>query len=658
MLPDLVRAAGDGHGIFAELRPAFRKRSPDARAIICSDGRLVIEPWPTVDGHRDKIFAPDARRSGTPTKGREGAIPLCDRADYTFGIQDREKPPGRSDLLKEGYLRMLHDAADATALTPLLDLHAALSDPVRVRNALAKALPLFGGNVLAPQAVVACYDDNGPLFARPEFISWWQGQVAESATAGGGSIKQQCSICGQMGVPVETIRNEIYLTGQKCQVSSFKPTSFQSYGKAQTLQASICAGCASLVPSALLALLGDQSHSALVYRHAPKGRASDAMKCLTAVWWLEAPQPTPELSPATGEDGGVDWESALAEMESELPAAAGLTGSDDVRPLPHVDQARAIFQKIRSGGDGRRVAMLDRTSFHVALLAANTGRLIVRDYLRVDISKLLDCIKAFLLAARGFRFDQTTREIVRYPFGAASLARALHSGGSESPTLLRGLLRTALQGDAPPPAILPLVVPKLIRSVVKGEADGPQADAAIAALLLYLIHTDSRFRNMADEITPEILEQNESAAFQAGRVAAVLDGIQRASDPRIPKTSVEKMIVAMAAGPAAAISQLLRRAITVYLPKVRAKISVSTGERFAAQLDDAVAAVHARGGFPPRLVGAAQAEFMTGFCVTRSFLRKATSTAILRKAAGAPTRRTAPTLPVQQTIDIGSATIT
>lgn len=609
MLPDLIRAAASETGVFAGLRRGFGLRVPNARLTVQSDGEIFIEPWPELkERGRTRVSVPDLRRSGKQTEGRERAVPLCDRADYTLGLVGKDGPE-KAALLHRGYLRDLKAAADTTQSPRLERAYAALSDPHKVKRAIAEAV-FPATSPLDSASVVAVCDEEGPLFEDPDYIPYWQDYVSREIVEQD-APRQQCSCCGRdQQEVVDRLPSEVVLTGQKCQISSFNAAAFQSYGKSQTRQASICVECASKAPAVMQVMLQEGSgHSRLVYRHSPRSGPSEPMKCLTAIWWVEPPtRPTARAT---------DLLARLASVEANLPALVGLD-VDGVTPVPDPRQIHKLLGTTMAGGD-RRDTILDEVAFHVVLMAPNTGRLIVRDHLRQDITSLLASAKRFLLAARGYRYDDRERTIVRRPFGSASLARLLHNRGAETPTLLRSLLRTAMCGEAPPAAVSQTAKAKLTRLLVKGERDDGIQDATMAALLLHLNYTDPRYRDMteAQEITEDMVEALDSVAFLCGRLLAMMDVIQRASDPKVPKTSAEKIISLAATFPGRTMRSLMKRTVAVYLTKLRDR-SPGLAYIHNTAFNALAERIALKGGVPEMLNASEESEFMIGFLMQRS----------------------------------------
>lgn len=630
MLPDLLSVASSGTGIFAAGRPGFSLRAADARVTVRSLSGLFIEPWPEIDARtKARVLAPDLRRSGKQVEGREGAIPFFDRADYTFGLVGDDGPV-KAGLLHRGYLRVLGEAAEETGSQRLRQALEALSDARAVSLAVAEAKSRFD---LGQRSVVAVYDDEGPLFDDTDFTTFWQDRVSLEIVDAK-APRQQCSICGTADQPVVSkFPSEVVLTGQKCQITSFNAASFQSYGKEQTRQASICVRCASALPAAMQAMLQPSSgHSRVVYRHTPKSGTSDPMKSLTAIFWVEPP-------PASALDG-LDWEATFADfdMEGTLSASIGLVETQDLQEgertaAPHPDQILSLLRGIAVGADPRRAKAIDAAAFHVVLLAPNTGRLIVRDHLRRNITPMLESAGRFLRAARGFRFDEKERVLIRKPLGVASLGRLLHQRGSEPPTLVRSLLRSAMTEETTPVALRQIAVSRLVGMLVKGQRDDAVHDAAIAALLLHLSYTNPRYRTMAEsnEITEDQVEHMTSAAFHSGRLLAVMDAIQRTTDPKIPKTSAEKIVATAAAFPARAMVPLQKRTIAVYVPKVADKYP-GLARLYGAALDATVRrAVECGGGIPDHLDASQQSEFLAGFSLQRELMRREQEVRRLRR---------------------------
>lgn len=136
----------------------------------------------------------------------------------------------------------------------------------------------------------------------------------------------------------------------------------------------------------------------------------------------------------------------------------------------------------------------------------------------------------------------------------------------------------------------------------------------------------------SNDITEEAVERMDSAAFHSGRLLAVMDAIQRTTDPKIPKTSAEKIIPTAAAFPARAMMPLQKRTIAVYVPKVADKYP-GLARVYGAALDATIRRAVECGGIPEHLDASQQSEFLAGFSLQRDLMRREQEARRVRREA-------------------------
>jgi CRISPR-associated protein Csd1 len=390
--------------------------------------------------------------------------------------------------------------------------------------------------------------------------------------------------------------------GQKCQITSFNQSAFRSLGKTQTTNAPLCYECGSSAIQALNYLIGARRHHAVISRDGSKSR-NQPMRNQLAVFWLR------QLH--RQQTGG---------EELDLDASLAALMSDDYEyepgaPPPEEAQIEALLKLPWTGNED--ATRLDDNGFYLAVLSANKGRLVVREWIVLSLRELRDNLTRFLTAAR-----------ITDPFGkrARLLPVPMLTGAleGEHAERVRDLLRTAYLGAPPTRGLLISALrvashPKVLRSfwdrsqrrdVVRQHG---VLHAAMAVLKLTVTYGTEEAERMYG-LDPNYREP----PYLYGRLLAVMEEAQRRSSRgRVNATIVDRYYTAAATAPAATFSVLTRLMETAYLPKIRREGRGYWEVR--ASYDDVMNGLQASdGGIWSALTLEQQAEFALGFCQQRA----------------------------------------
>ncbi|MBC7294547.1 MAG: type I-C CRISPR-associated protein Cas8c/Csd1, partial [Thermoleophilia bacterium] len=172
--------------------------------------------------------------------------------------------------------------------------------------------------------------------------------------------------CGTRGMVVRILPREVVILGQKCQIASFNRTAFNSFGKQQNANAPLCFGCASSAVDALDYMARSERHHRVLVRK-PKG---NGLHDQLAVYWLKRA--------ITSTYGGrtYDFEELLgALVHQEIGSQNG--------PPAEISQLEALLQTPWTGDE--HALSVEGNSFHLAVLSANQGRLVVREWFSTSI---------------------------------------------------------------------------------------------------------------------------------------------------------------------------------------------------------------------------------------------------------------------------------
>lgn len=522
-------------------------------------------------GQLRSVNAPDRQRSGQIASTNLKPYLLVDNARYALGIPKpgSEKADG---LAHESFVRLVRKAYETTGDADLDQILVFLSQPV----------PDGIREKVSPDDVVAFQGPSGEFpFERDALRRFWAEHLAQELLA---PIEATCTACGQYGRILRILPNEIVVMGQKCQITSFNQTAFKSFGRAQTTNSPLCYFCAAGATQALDYLIRSARHHVVVSRDDSKGQRYPLRNQL-AIFWLKEPQ----RYVANGTE--IDLESALAAVLREEPVQTG-RGS----PPPELAQLEAFLQLPWTGNES--ATRLSTNSFQLAVLTANKGRLMVRDWVSNGLNDLHAHLGAFVQALRIVAPDGV---IVR-PLTIPALTGLLKSSDANH---IRGLLRTAYLGTPPQVGLLQAALlgfrdPKLF--------DDPRRLHASAAILkLVLTYGKEEAKRM------EKLHQSRDApAYACGRLLAILEDAQRrASSGRLNATLVERFYGSASTVPAATLGPLLSLAERAHLPKIRKE---NRGyARMRAMLEEVMGQFDKAEKLPRTLTLAEQAEFALGF---------------------------------------------
>ncbi|MEX0683453.1 MAG: type I-C CRISPR-associated protein Cas8c/Csd1 [Dehalococcoidia bacterium] len=541
-------------------------------------------------GELRRVFAPDRYRSGK----RSGLKPflLFETAEVLFSMGKDMKP------VHEAYVRLLEEATGRAADAQERAEVAAILD------FLGKPPPAKTKKMKAKDLVALRVDPLVFPFERPGIQRFWAEHLESELSS---KYPTVCVVCANKGQVVRTFPRPLVLFGQKCQVTSFDDPAFRSFGRRQTENSPICFRCASTIIDTLDFLVAGQNknhRSEIVRKRVRPNGPPDPFRSQLAVYWLSHPV---ELQ----ERGAVISEEALRAVLAED------FRSDEGEPLQadiqHVENLLKLPWAPRDAG-----LTLDTERFHLAVLSANKGRLVVREWFSVSLADLQERLRRFL---GGLRLVSPWGGEPR-AVSIAAIVAALHS---QDPHLTRGLLRAAYLGQSLPGQLVTATASRLrvlwtqgARAKSAEEEERVRHIAALtAAAKLALTHGREDASQM-EMLDPEHL----NPGYLCGQLLAVLAEAQRrAADGKLNTTLVERYYGAASVAPASVFSHMLALAQVAHLPKLRRK------QRGYGELNRLLEDIHQKlknstGGFPPYLSPPDQCEFALGFYCQRAEFHK------------------------------------
>jgi CRISPR-associated protein Csd1 len=543
---------------------------------VTPDGRLASQPEPV------KILSkprPGRQRSGTPSPTNLKPYLLADDARYALGLPEDGKEE-EAELLHGGFVSLLEDVYEKTKASYLSPILAYLKEFIN-REELAK--------IIEPKDVVTFSVGELPYpFERREMHKYWAQHIGSECSS---KVDGQCSICGGRGRLLKTLPLEVVIMGQKCQISAFNWGAARSHGREKTVNAQICDQCGLTAAQALDHLLKDVRHCSVIARDDTKGDSLDPLRNQISVFWLE--RQTNLVAIDGMEIDLLDLVASPLEEEWETP--------ETIVTLSLLQEAIARFW---TGREAETLGWDDR--FHLAVLSANKGRLVIRDWVSTPLGSLLNYLDRYLQALRIISPSGNEARAFSIPAIIAALE-------ASSPNIVRGLIRTAYAGYMVPAGCLENAVYRMRVNAHKSDrnrnpwSEGGKLHILAAVIKLALTHGTEEAEKM-ERLNTERANQG----YLCGRLLAILEEIQqRAARYRLNATLVERYIGSASTSPGTTFPQLLKLAESGHLPKIR-KERMGYG-RMREMMQDVCTGIDESGGFPSVLSLREQGEFMLGF---------------------------------------------
>lgn len=457
----------------------------------------------------------------------------------------------------------------------------------------------------------------------------------------------QCVLCGEERQTARILPYQVKVSGKLCPVFSVNTkerTAFGSFGKEQLGNSPVCFECAGKVDRTLKFLIQlDENrsigrHAVILSRDDSKGK--QPLRNQIAIFWTKKPV---EVKSDKEEQVLLEdlvkkpFESFEELQEREAPVAAA--------------QCRKLLQAPFSGG--RDALALPDNRFYLAVLSPNKSRLVVREWLEMDIRPVKDNLKKYINAVQ-----------IIHPEGlgvwwppVGGILEALRSYTSVmqkstegpriaalGPDIIRKLIRCMYQGTPPPDALL-------VRALRCFRVPDPSTEdsglgreqykrqllrrmSMASAMKLILTHGNEEESKAMEQLVTDYDKSSsykKGAAYNCGRLLAVLEAIQRrasSSSRGVNTTLVDRFYGAASTAPATVFANLLSMATKAHLPKLRRDgkelFKVRSKEELL-NIGDLLAEIcriiDDAGGFPPPLDPKEQAVFALGFYHQRADLK-------------------------------------
>ncbi|GGK34692.1 type I-C CRISPR-associated protein Cas8c/Csd1 [Caldalkalibacillus thermarum] len=520
------------------------------------------------------VEAPDRKRSGRVSKDNLKPYLLLDDARYVLGVPENEMKVDEAKLMHQGFVQLLQEAYAKTGIEELAKILEFLNQPLPEE---------FRQKIKAKETITFKIDQELFPFERPEIQRFWSEYLAENLLS---NDKAECSICGKKKPYVRYLPNPVMVFGQSCQLTSFNSPSFESMGKSQTNNVPVCFSCATLTVDTLNYLLRDSQHHTVVLFN-----ERDILRSQIAVYWLKQPA---EMS----------WKGITLDQKLFAAPIQNLVFDEEEKrrvPPPELEQLQELVKLPKTGRE--QALRIDEASFHMAVLSANKGRLVVREWIHTSVSRLLTNLGQYLDAIRIVHPQGEQDKVQPLPV-------ILQAIEVSDVNLVRQILRTIYQGYTPPNQLLVAALNRFrLPQVLTDPTETWKYHALASVLKLALTYGKEESKTM-ESLNLGYLEPS----YLCGRLLAVLEEIQqRASGYKVGTTVVQRFYGAASTAPASTFGPLLRLTTTAHLPKVSPEMGRLL-EEVIKQLDKA-------GGFPTTLTLKQQAEFGLGFYHQRAAFR-------------------------------------
>ncbi|RUQ76130.1 type I-C CRISPR-associated protein Cas8c/Csd1 [Azospirillum doebereinerae] len=479
------------------------------------------EPWQSLSGKK-----PEPRPTAVPQSfKRPGITPrsffLWDNTKFALGLgldkttKRRVAHPANWAAFQALHRRLLAGTEDAGLLALLGFLDAWSEERFEAAGFT---------DAMLDQNMVFMLDGDRNESGQPRFLHdrpaarrIWERQVADGAGS-----ESLCLVTGTVQ-PVArlhpAIKGVMGAQSSGASIVSFNNDAFESYGKAQGLNAPVSEAAAFGYGTALNAMLARGSGNRL--------QVGDA----TVVFWADT---------SGGEAAAQAAETLFADLlDPPRPDEAG--------------EAQKIKDTLRPLGEGRPLREIDpkldeRTRFFILGLSPNIARLSVRFWLE----------DSFGAVAEHIGQHWRDLEIKPDPWRTAPSAWALscetalqRKSDNVAPLLAGELMRAILTGGRYPRSLLAAVITR-IRA-------GDEITGAKAALCKACLTRDSRLGSKKEEELPVSLNRDEAnAGYRLGRLFAVLENTQRAALGKVNASIRDRYFGAASATPASVFPMLLR----------------------------------------------------------------------------------------------------
>jgi len=430
---------------------------------------------------------------------------------------------------------------------------------------------------------------NGELLLESQTIrQFWRGQHAgEVDGARGGYGRGLCLVSARENQPLAPTHNPKIKGVPNTQsfgaaIVSFDKPAFGSYGFDQSLNAPTSEDAATAYCVALNWMLGQDDHSL---------RLGQTSLC----FWAR-----------------------------HTESAGNLFARLLNRPDP-----KTVGQFLKSPWSGIERDLARKDQFFAVTLAGNSGRIVVRHWLQEPLDQAIEHFHDWFAdlelrvpqrpsAKAGKKADASGKKTEFHPLSVYWLAcTTVREAKDLAPDVPAQLYRAALEGAAPSVSLIKPILDQLHSKLVRDENYQLLYDQSRFALLKLILN---RQPNRIMDIKPELTADTDDAAYNCGRLLAILSAAQsKAHDYKLEGSGVAERYFGTASVSPASVFPLLLRLNRHHLNKIRKLERFGGHERFIEEQMQGVLSLFkpAKPGQPPvfprTLDLPAQGRFALGF---------------------------------------------
>ena len=554
-------------------RPGWAKAKVSWALEIDEEGQLLdVLPLrsPSQDG---KKMLPREMELPAPVKRSSGVLPnfLWDNASYILGQDNKGKPKRTAecfDAAKELHVMLLTTADSAAA-------RAIVAFFTNWNPQEADAVPAFAEHkedLLAGDNL--CFLYNGRFAAEdPEIRSAWQRAYAEDSEG----ETEVCLITGRESVPElvhPAIKNVRDAQSSGAALVSFNAPAFCSFGREQNANAPVSKYAAFAYTSALNYLLSEREHVKVIGN-------------TTVVYWAK---------------------SAESQYQDVLAALFDADSSE----LSNTE-LNALMTSVAAGKpyNYNGLPLKPENDFFILGISPNAARLSVRFFYRCSFGEIVQNLKQHYdnieVVSDSSKFDMIPlwallKETTKYKKADGTLIKP---APQPLPHLAGDVMKSMLSGCRYPETLMNQTMLR-----IRAEHEINRGKAGI--IKAYLIRNTENLpdRESILEVAQVSLNTESSySPYVLGRLFAVLEGIQKAANPKIDTTIKDRYFSAACATPAAAFPLLLRLSNN-HLKKIK-NIDAGMAVYWSKQIGEMVE--HLGMNFPVHQTLQEQGAFILGY---------------------------------------------
>lgn len=484
-----------------------------------ADGSLAT-PRLTDRADASHVTTKRGKRHPLPQVGRASGIKaflLADKSDYSLGFAGPHAKPERVKQAHAAFVDLLRRCEAATH-------EPAVGAVVRfLESGQVAALEIPEG-FDAGATVSFRIDDEILPVDLPAVRRFW---ASENDPGQKGAKVMQCLVCGEWKPAVERLQLKIkgIPGGQMAGTSliSANADAFTSYGLSASLIAPTCASCGEEFTKAANELLASEQTCVRT-----PGTAF--------VFWAHNVGPT-ELRRSL-----MDADPEEVQRLREGVATAGEVTGDP-------EEVRRLRLGLLTGD---RQYGVDPRRFFAVTLTASGGRAVVRNWLDTTVGEVDRNVALWFDRQETIDWNGERGKPLAV-WALRNVALSPHPGRGIDPLAERifaSLVVAALTAGPMPASVLD-------RAVTRIRADRSVDHRKAALLKLYLL---SQPHVKEDYITVSLNPDHPDVAYQCGRLLAVLEEAQRAAQPRVTNTIVDRFYGTASATPATIFGRLMRGA--------------------------------------------------------------------------------------------------